>query len=118
MEQAVKQVEKAARYRQLLRQVVHKQAKVPRRVDQAQLVPICDDETGNYLLMRIGWDRRGRAHNILFHLRLIDEQVLIEWDGIERGISRDLIAAGISKADIQSASQNKISFPQTESLAA
>jgi XisI protein len=118
MDKTLKQAEKIERYRHSLRQVVMTQANVPRRPDQAMLAPICDDQSGNYLLMRIGWDRRGRAHNILFHLRLIDDQVFIEWDGLERGIANDLIGSGIAKEDIKLATESRTLYSHTEAVAA
>ena len=52
------------------------------------------------MLLRVGFDRVGRAHHILFHLRLKNGQVLVEADGIEYGIAHDLIDAGIAPEDI------------------
>ncbi len=94
------QVNKVENYRRILRQIVEQHASTPRRPDQVELVPIIDLVYDNYLLMRIGWDRVGRAHHILFHFRLKEGRVWIEWDGIEHGITNDLIEAGIPEEDI------------------
>ncbi len=94
------QVNKLENYRRILRQIVEQQASIPRRPEQVELVPIIDSVHDNYLLMRIGWDRVGRAHHILFHFRLKEGRIWIEWDGIEHGIANDLIEAGIPEADI------------------
>lgn len=87
-------------YRQVLQGIIHRYAKMPRREGMSDLTAICDDAGGRYLLMRVGWDIVGRAHNILIHLRLLDGKVYIEYDGIEHGIAYDLLEAGIPKEDI------------------
>jgi len=112
------QVNKSDAYRRILQQVVEKQASLPRRQDQVELVPIIDAVHDNYLLMRIGWDRVGRAHHILFHFRLKEGRVWIEWDGIEHGIANDLIEAGIPKEDIVLAFGDREPKTLTELVAA
>ena len=93
-------VEKHHRYQQLLQQVVLMHANQERRPELVPLLPICDTTHDSYLLMRVGFDRVGRAHHILFHFRLQNGRVLIEHDGIEYGIARDLLAAGVAPEDI------------------
>jgi len=89
-------MDKVEKYRRILQQIVEEYASEPRRPDQVPLVPICDREHDNYLLMRVGWDRVGRAHHTLFHFRLKDGKVWVEDDGIEHGIANDLLEAGIA----------------------
>ena len=115
---AMDQVDKLAQYRRILQQVVEQHAQAPRRADQVPLVPICDTVHDNYLLMRIGWDSVGRARNILFHFRLLDGKVWIEWDGIEHGIAYDLLEAGIPAEDIVLAFYGKQPLPLTQAAAA
>jgi len=101
-----------------LQRVVEKHAGVSRREDQVEIVPICDTVHDNYLIMRLGWDRVGRAHHILFHFRLKEGKVWIEWDGIEYGIAHDLLEAGIPKEDIIMAFYGREPRPLTELVAA
>ncbi|WP_269076516.1 XisI protein [Dolichospermum compactum] len=61
---------------------------------------ICDQESDNYLLMDTGWDITGRVHAVVFHLRIIDGKICIEWDGTERGITGELLELGVEKDDI------------------
>jgi hypothetical protein len=49
------------------------------------------------------WDVGGRVHYVLAPPRLQAGKVLIERDGIEYGIARDLQGAGIPAADIVTA---------------
>lgn len=107
-------MDKLEEYRQILQQIVEKYAGEPRRPDQVSLVPICDYKNDNYLLMRVGWDKVGRAHHTLFHFRLKDGKVWVEDDGIEHGITHDLLEAGIAPEDIILAFQMREPKPVAE----
>ena len=96
----MEQLTKTEAYRRILSQIVEKHAAMVAPKEQIEYATICDPLHDSYLLMRIGFDQAGRAHHILFHLRLKDGKVLIEHDGIEYGIARDLIEAGIAPEDI------------------
>lgn len=111
------QASKLDKYRRILQHVVENHADASRREDQVEIVPICDNVHDNYLIMRIGWDRVGRAHHILFHFRLKEGKVWIEWDGIEYGIAHDLLEAGIPKEDIVMAFYGREPRPLTELVA-
>ena len=100
-------MDKLEKYRRILQQTVEKYANEPRRPEQVPLVPICDREHDNYLLMRVGWDNVGRAHHTLFHFRLNNGKVWVEDDGIEHGIANDLLEAGIAPEDIVLAFQGR-----------
>ena len=112
------QIEKLNRYRHILQQVVEKHAAMIPASEQPESVPICDPVHDNYLLMDVGWGHAGRAHDIVFHLRLRDGKVWIEWDGIEYGIAHDLLEAGIPKEDIVMAFYSPTPRPLTELVAA
>ena len=45
--------------------------------------------------MDIGWGNNKRVHDVIFHLRIDDGKIWIEWDGVETGIAQDLMEAGI-----------------------
>jgi hypothetical protein len=70
-----------------------------------KVVSSCDSETGQFLLVVIGWDnKRHWIHNILFHAQLVDGKVIIETDMTEEGLTQALIEAGIPEEDIISGS--------------
>ena len=96
----MEQLTKTEKYRQILQQVVAKHAQMVPPSGQIEYVSNCDPVRNSYLLLRVGFDRVGRAHHILFHFRLQGDKVLIEHDGIEYGIARDLVEAGIAPEDI------------------
>jgi len=95
------QLTKLDRYRQLLRQVVERHAAMKPSDRQIDSIAICDPSNDNYLMMDVGYDHVGRADDVIIHLRLrADGKVLIEYDGIEYGIARDLLEAGVAREDI------------------
>ena len=93
-------MDKSARYRNILRQLLIHHAKHLPHQGQIRTIPICDAENDNYLLMDIGWDKTGRIHAVAFHLQIQDEKIWVEWDGTENGITNELLAAGVPKEDI------------------
>jgi hypothetical protein len=44
---------------------------------------------------QVGWDRGRRVRGNLICVTLSEGKVWVEYDGMEQGISKDLIAAGI-----------------------
>ncbi len=57
-----------------------------------------------YALMQVGWDRGRRVRGNLIYITLHDSKIHIEYDGMEYGITRDLIAQGVSEEAIIMAS--------------
>ncbi len=97
----MEQLDKLNRYRELLQQVVALHASMKPSNRKLDSLAIADTKTDNYLMMDIGNDDLGRVDDVIIHLRLrADSKVLIEYDGIEYGIARDLLDAGIAPDDI------------------
>jgi hypothetical protein len=93
-------MDKLVRYRDIIEHMVAQHAKWTSRSGQIETVPICNGANDNYLLMDVGWDRTGRVHAIVFHLRIQNSKIWIEWDGTEDGIAQSLLEAGVPKEDI------------------
>ena len=105
-------------YRQILKQVIERHAAMKPSDRQLDSLAICDPANDNYLMMDLGYDHLGRVHEVIIHLRLrADGKVLIEHDGIEYGIARDLLAAGIPAEDILF-NMYRRPHPLTETVAA
>jgi XisI protein len=62
---------------------------------EIRLDTVFDEAQGRYALMQVGWERGRRVRGNLIYVTLQNNQVWIEYDGMERGITDDLIAAGI-----------------------
>ncbi|MBD2629859.1 element excision factor XisI family protein [Trichormus variabilis] len=80
-------MDKLEKYRQIIVSIVEKHAKYKPSHGRIEALSICDQESDNYLLMDTGWDKTGRVHAVVFHVRIIDSKIYIEWDGTERGIT-------------------------------
>ncbi len=93
-------MDKIASYRRILRRLVNRYARYIPSHGQIEPLAVCDTKTDNYLLVHVGWDHVRRLHTTIFHLRLRDGKVLIEEDGLEYGITDDLLEAGIPQKDI------------------
>jgi hypothetical protein len=78
-----------------------------------KLYPICDAESGHFLVLATGWDKQRWMDSVLFHARLIEKdnsdlKIVIEEDNFEEGLVDTLIAAGIKKEDIVTSWQQAI----------
>jgi hypothetical protein len=72
-----------------------------------KLYPVCDVESGHFLVLATGRDKHCWMDNVVFHARLIekdncDRKIIIEADNFEEGLVNILIEAGIKKEDISS----------------
>jgi hypothetical protein len=93
-------MDKLDSYQKIIQNVVKEYAKYKPSHGKIEAIPICDVENNNYLLMGVGWDRTGRVHDVVLHLRIKDDKIWVEWDGIEQGITQDLLEAGVLEEDI------------------
>ena len=89
-------------YADILTQVIHEEGKLqPSFQPRLKIVSSCDRETGQFLLIMVGWDKEHWRHSILFHAQLVDGKVIIEADMTE-GLKPSLIEAGIREEDFLS----------------
>ena len=61
---------------------------------------VCDDEHGEYFLMRVGWDQETRIRRPVFYVRLRNQKFWIEEDWTADGISHRLLLNGVPNTDI------------------
>jgi hypothetical protein len=88
-------------YQAVIKQVISEYAKLRPSHGNIHLEPIFDDVNSRYALMQFGWDRERRVRGNLIYVRIKDGKVLIEYDGIEKGITQDLVQRGIPERDIE-----------------
>ena len=89
-----------ATYRDIVKQVILKYAKLRPSHGDIRLDAVFDETHDRYGLMQVGWDRGRRVRGNLIYVTLQDGKVYIEYDGMEHGITQDLIEKGISPDDI------------------
>jgi XisI protein len=93
-------MDKLNKYRQIIKEVVTQYSKLKPSHGDIRLDSIFDESQDRYGLMQIGWDRGKRIRGNLIYLTLLGEKVIIEYDGMESGITQDLIDCGIAEEDI------------------
>jgi hypothetical protein len=93
-------MDKLARYRQIVRAVIEDYAKYPPSHGQIKAEAVVDSEHDHYEVMHVGWDGRRRVHGTVIHLDIHDGKVWLQYDGTNRPVADELIAAGIPKEDI------------------
>lgn len=89
-----------AAYREIIKQVILKYAQFRPSHGEIRLDPIFDEMRDHYGLMQVGWSQGKRIRGNLIYLTLKDNKVYIEYDGIETGVTNDLLKAGIPKENI------------------
>ena len=87
-------------YRMIVKRILSQHAEQIPSHGKIETLPLFDDLQNNYALLDVGWDRMGRVHAVILHLRLQNGKVWIEQDGTEEGIAEELLAAGIPREDI------------------
>lgn len=87
-------------YREIVKEVIGKYAKLRPSHGAIRLDTVFDEQQDHYALMQSGWDRGVRVRGNLIYVTLRDGKVYIEYDGIERGISDELIRRGVPKEKI------------------
>ncbi|MCI5131394.1 MAG: hypothetical protein D3904_07670 [Candidatus Electrothrix sp. EH2] len=51
------------------------------RLQKIKLYPICDTDTGHFLILATGWDKKQQwIDTVLFHARLAEGKIIIEED--------------------------------------
>ncbi|CCI04626.1 element excision factor XisI family protein [Microcystis aeruginosa] len=87
-------------YADILTQVIRKESAMQPRLQNLKITPVCDPESGNFLIIMTGWEKEAWINTILFHARLFKNKIVIEDDNLEEGLTTNLIQAGIPPEDI------------------
>lgn len=93
-------MEKIGRYQRIVKRVLSAHAEQMPSHGKVETLPIFDELHNNYAVLDLGWDRMGRVHSVILHIRLLNGKVWIEQDGTEEGVAEELLQAGIPQEDI------------------
>ena len=88
------------RYRQIIESILLEYTKIPYAYGEIQTGAVFDRVHDRYLLVNTGWDTGKRVHGCLVHVDLVDGKFWIQRDGLEHGIARELVVAGVPKEHI------------------
>ncbi len=86
--------------REVVKQTILRYSRLRPSHGDIRLDPIFDETNDRYVLMQTGWDRGRRVKGNLIYITMQDGKVHIEYDGIEHGITDDLIRGGIPEDQI------------------
>lgn len=87
-------------YADILKKTVQSAVVNQPRLQAIKLYPVCDTESGHFLVLATGWDKQRWMDTILFHARLAENKVVVEEDNFEESLTQLLIAGGVKKEDI------------------
>ena len=87
-------------YREIVKQVISDYAKLRPSHGNIRLDAVFDEIRDCYALMQVGWDRGKRVRGNLIYITIENGKVIIEYDGMESGITQDLINKGMLERDI------------------
>lgn len=87
-------------YAKLIREILDGHAKIRYSHGDIQSYAIADSRKTHFMLIVVGWDGKRRVHGCITHVQIIDGKIWIQRDGIEDGITEELVAAGVPKSDI------------------
>ena len=74
-----------------------------------------DEERAHYMIMTWGWEKEyHRVNDADVYIRIKNNKLWIEQDGLEDGIATDLMEAGVPKEDIVLAFHHPKMRPYTE----
>jgi XisI protein len=93
-------MDKLKRYREIVRRLIEEYASYKPANGQIETEAIVDREGNHYEVMHIGWDGVRRVHGAVIHIDIHGDKVWIQYDGTNRPVAEELLAAGIPREDI------------------
>lgn len=93
-------MDKLDEYRQIITKILTEYVNIPYSYGEITQQLIIDKEENNFLLFDTGWQNKRRVHGCVTHIQIIDDKIWIQRDGIEHGITNELLEAGIPKEKI------------------
>jgi hypothetical protein len=82
---------------QILSEVIREWGETGSSFDPIDMEVIADEQSGNFLLVGVGWRGDERIHHMYFHARVREGKIWIEWDGIDPSILDELLQRGIPR---------------------
>lgn len=93
-------MDKLDRYREIVRRLIEEYAGYKPANGQIETEAIIDRDRDHYEVMHMGWDRARRVHGPVVHIDISGGKVWVQYDGTDRAIAEQLVAAGIPREDV------------------
>jgi hypothetical protein len=82
-------------YIELIKTVITEWTETGGGNSEIESLQVFDDDHQQYMLVSTGWTPKTREHVIIFHARVREGKIWIEWDGTAPSITEALIERGI-----------------------
>ena len=93
-------MDRLSQYRHIIEQVLTDYASVPYSHGELESQTVFDRASDRYLLMVLGREGIRGVHGCVAHIDIKDGKVWIRRDGLDPGVARELMVAGIPPEDI------------------
>jgi hypothetical protein len=88
------------KWRDLLEKILQYYADLPYRYGDVTTSVIVSRDSNHFMLIHEGWENNRRVHGCIVHAEIRNDKIWIHYDGIEDGITDELVAAGVPKDHI------------------
>jgi hypothetical protein len=88
------------KYREIVRRIVEEYALPKPSHGQIETEAVVDREKDHYEVLHVGWNGVRRVHGSVIHLDIRDGKIWIQYDGTNRPVADELLAAGVPREDI------------------
>lgn len=87
-------------YREILYKILSQYTPLMSKLDRITSTVIVSEDRNHFIVINEGWDGKRRIHSLIFHAEIRDGKLWMHHDGIDHGITEELVAAGIPKDHI------------------
>jgi XisI protein len=84
-------------WREILEKILQYYADLPYRYGDVITYMIVSRDRNHFMLIQVGWENDRRVHGCVVHAEIRNDKIWIHYDGIEDGITDELVAAGVPK---------------------
>lgn len=84
-------------WRASLEKILQYYASLPYRYGDVITYVIVSHDRNHFMLVHEGWENHRRVYGTIVHAEIRDHKIWIHYDGIEEGITHELVAAGVPK---------------------
>ena len=87
-------------WRETLEKILQYYADLPYRYGDVRTYVVVSRDRNHFMLMQEGWENERRIHGFVVHAEIRSGKIWIHYDGIEDGITGEMVAAGVPKDHI------------------
>jgi hypothetical protein len=87
-------------WRDTLEKILQHYADIPYRFGEINSYVVVSRDRNHFILMNEGWEGHRRVHGTVVHAEIRNDKIWIHFDGIEEGITGELVASGVPKDHI------------------